>query len=230
MTEPLYEAVCVGAHPDDVEIGMGGTVAKLSGAGARVAIIDLTDGEPTPHGSPEIRATESKAAAAILGADRRTLSQPNRYLFDTVDARRELAQVLRELRPRMLFLPYASDAHPDHVAAASIGIAARFYAKLTKTDMSGEPFYPPRVYRYMAVHQSIVAEPSFVVDITDELGTKVLALEAYRSQFGDNPANSGVVPMIERMAEHWGTVARTGAGEPFFALEPVAVPSPSVLL
>lgn len=230
MTGPLFDAVCVGAHPDDVEIGMGGTVAKLTGAGSRVAIVDLTNGEPTPHGSVEARAAEAASAAAVLGAERRTLSQPNRYLFDTVEARQELAEVLREFRPRMLFLPYPSDAHPDHIAAASIGLAARFYAKLTKTAMQGEPFYPPRVYRYMAVHQSIVAEPSFIVDITEELPTKLRALESYASQFRANPSNAGVIPLIESMAEQWGAVARAGAGEPFFALEPVALPSPSVLL
>ena len=73
---------------------------------------------------------------------RRTLTQPNRYLFDTVEARIELAQVMREFRPRTLFVPYADDAHPDHIAASAIAVAARFYAKFTKTDMLGEPFFP----------------------------------------------------------------------------------------
>jgi N-acetylglucosamine malate deacetylase 1 len=132
----LYDAVCVGAHPDDVEIGMGATVAKLVRGGKRVAIVDLTNGEPTPFGTPEKRAAESSQAARILGAERRTLTQSNRYLFDTVEARMELAEVLREFRPRMLFVPYADDAHPDHVAASSIAVAARFYAKFTKTEMS----------------------------------------------------------------------------------------------
>lgn len=226
MPEPLYDAVCVGAHPDDVEIGMGGTVAKMTAAGLKVAIVDLTDGEPTPYGTPECRAVESAEAARLLGAERRTLTQPNRYLFDTVEARTELAEVLREFRPRMLFVPYAIDAHPDHVAAASIAVAARFYAKLTKTKMTGEPFYPPRVYRYMAVHLSVVAEPSYIIDVTDELPRKVQALSAYRSQFGDNPGNAGVIPMVEQMAAHWGSIGRTGAGEPFFALEPVVLDSP----
>jgi LmbE family N-acetylglucosaminyl deacetylase len=135
-----YDAVCVGAHPDDVEIGMGGTIAKMTGAGLKVAIVDLTNGEPTPHGSVEQRALESAAAARVLGAQRRTLSQPNRYLMDTVEARIELATVLREFRPRLLFVPYPVDAHPDHVAAAQIALAARFYSKFTKTDMAHEPF------------------------------------------------------------------------------------------
>jgi len=184
-----FDAVCVGAHPDDVEIGMGGTVAKMGREGLRVAIVDLTNGEPTPLGTPQKRAAESAEAARILGATRRTLTQPNRYLFDTVEARFELAEVLRELRPRMLFIPYPLDAHPDHIAASQIGLAARFYSKLTKTALEYEPFFPPRAFRYMAVHQRIVAEPSFVVDVSDDLQTKLAALRAYASQFvaSDSP-------------------------------------------
>ena len=147
-----YDAVCVGAHPDDVEIGMGGTIAldlDRSRAEGRV-IVNLTNGEPTPHGSVEKRALESAAAARVLRAQRRTLSQQNRYLMDTVEARIELATVLREFRPRLLFVPYPVDAHPDHIAAAQVAMAARFYSKFTKTDMAHEPFYPSRVFRYMA--------------------------------------------------------------------------------
>lgn len=226
----IYEAVCVGAHPDDVEIGMGATIAKLTGAGARVAIVDLTNGEPTPHGSVEIRAAESARAAEILGGERRTLTQANRYLFDSVEARIELAEVLRELRPRMLFVPYPVDAHPDHVAAASICLGARFYSKFTKTDMSGEPFYPPRVFRYMAVHQRIIVEPSFVIDVTKQIPTKLDALRAYESQFAANPANAGIVESMEAAAAMWGALARVLYGEPFFALEPVALDSPTQIL
>jgi N-acetylglucosamine malate deacetylase 1 len=229
--ETLFDAVCVGAHPDDCEIGMGATIAKLNAHGKRVAIVDLTNGEPTPHGTPEKRAEEAERAARILGVEtRRTLSQPNRYLFDTVEARMELAEVLRELRPKMLFVPYPSDAHPDHVAAAQIALAARFYSKFTKSAMEGEPFYPARVFRYMAVHQRMLAEPTFVVECAKELPTKLESLRAYESQFGHNPANAGIVEMIERMATMWGGLAGVPAGEPFFALEPVAISSPAEIL
>ncbi|PKQ15965.1 MAG: bacillithiol biosynthesis deacetylase BshB1 [Actinobacteria bacterium HGW-Actinobacteria-7] len=226
----FYDAVCVGAHPDDVEIGMGATIAGMTRAGKKVAIVDLTNGEPTPYGSPETRAKESASAAGILGASRTTLTQPNRFLFDTVEARFELAEVLREFRPRMLFMPYPSDAHPDHVAAAQIALAARFYGKLTKTEMAHQPFYVPRVFRYMAVHQRIVAEPSFVVDVSLDLQTKLTALAAYESQFLSNEKNAGIIPMMEATAHMWGSLANVEAGEPFFALEPVALSSPSDIL
>jgi bacillithiol biosynthesis deacetylase BshB1 len=228
--EFIFDAVCVGAHPDDVEIGMGGTLAAMTAAGKRVAIVDLTNGEPTPHGTVEQRAVESAMAAEILGAERRTLTQPNRYLFDTVEARMELAEVLREFRPRMMFVPFGTDAHPDHIAASAIAVAARFYGKLTKTSMSHEPYFVPRVFRYMAVHQRVIAEPSFVIDIKDSLPVKLRALAAYESQFSANPANSNIIPMIEQMAAMWGSIAGVQAGEPFFALEPIALSSPDSVL
>ena len=227
---PLIEAMCIGAHPDDVEIGMGGTVAKMVAEGKRVAIVDLTNGEPTPLGTPETRAAESAEAARILGVDRRTLSGRNRYLFDSIEARTELAEVIRELRPRVLFVPYNDDAHPDHIAASSIAVAARFYSKFTKTDMSGEPFFPERVYRYMAVHLRVVSEPSFIVDIADQLETKLAAISAYQSQFSANTANAGVFELMQQTAAMWGALGRVKAGEPFFALEPLAVRSVSDLI
>ena len=219
----MIDVACIGAHPDDVEIGMGGTVAGLVRRGRSVAIIDLTDGEPTPQGTRETRMREAARAAEILGVERRTLSQPNRYLFDTVEARIELAEVLRDLRPGTLFVPYAEDSHPDHVAAHAIAIAARFYAKFTKTEMAGEPHYPARVYQYMAVHQKILRDPSFVVDISADLDTKVMALGAYESQFSANPANAGLIQRVEQDSRMWGAQVRAEAGEPFYALEAVGV-------
>lgn len=227
----MIDAMCVGAHPDDVEIGMGATVAKMVREGWKVAVVDLTNGEPTPHGTPETRARESARAAQILGVERRTLSQPNRYLFDTVEARMELAECIREFQPRILFVPYALDAHPDHIAAASISTAARFYAKFTKTEMTGDPFYPAKVYRYMAVHLSLVVEPSFIVAAeAEDLERKIEALRAYESQFGSNPKNAGVVPLMEQLAAMWGSRIGTDAGEPFYAIEPVGLSSVSALV
>ncbi|MDP2180943.1 MAG: bacillithiol biosynthesis deacetylase BshB1 [Actinomycetota bacterium] len=220
----MVDVVCIGAHPDDVEIGMGATIVKMVRSGLSVAIVDLTDGEPTPHGSRETRAIESARAAEILGAaQRRTLSGPNRYLMDTVAARTELAGVLRELRPDTMFVPFPEDAHPDHIAASSIARAARFYAKFTKTDMIGEPHYPSRVFQYMAVHMRLVREPSFIIEVAKELPVKLEALAAYESQFSANPGNANVVPMMEQMARMWGTMIRSEAGEPFFSDEPIGL-------
>ena len=227
----MAEVMCIGAHPDDVEIGMGGAVASMIARGIEVAIVDLTDGEPTPEGTHETRMIEAAEAASALGVkDRRTLSQSNRYLMDTVEARTELAEVIREFRPKTLFIPYPEDAHPDHVAASAIAKAARFYAKFTKTEMAGEPHYPARVYHYMAVHMSVVREPSFVLDISAHLETKLRSLRAYESQFVKNERNKDVISMVEQTSRNWGSMIRVSAGEPFYALEPVGLDSLDSLL
>lgn len=224
-----FDAMCVGAHPDDVEIGMGATVAGMARRGLRVVLVDLTNGEPTPCGTAEIRAAESVEAARVLGVERRTLGQPNRFLFDTAEARLELAEVIREYRPRLLFVPYPKDAHPDHVAAAQIALAARFYGKLTKTEMRHEPFYPGRVYHYMAVHSRIVAEPSFIADVSIDHATKMDALRAYHSQFVDNERNAEILDTVAQWGAMWGSMGRVQFGEPFFAHEPVVVGGPEDL-
>jgi LmbE family N-acetylglucosaminyl deacetylase len=168
---------------------------------------------------------EAAEAARLLGCRRVTLDLPNRSLFDSVDSRMALAEVLRIERPAVLFVPYPEDAHPDHLAASRIAEAARFYAKLTKTEMAGEPHYPVRVYRYMAVHLRLVREPSFLADVTSTLDTKLAALHAYASQFGENLANSEIIDVMEQTARMWGRIGRVGAAEPFFALEPPVVRS-----
>jgi N-acetylglucosamine malate deacetylase 1 len=221
----VADVVCVGAHPDDVEIGMGGTVAGMVRQGMEVVLVDLTDGEPTPRGDRETRARESAEAAEVLGVARRTLDLPNRELFDTVEARKALAVVIRELKPRILFAPYPVDAHPDHVAASAIVDAARFYAKFVKTDMAGEPHYPARIYHYFAVHMRLIAKPSFVVDTTDDLPTKLAALACYRSQFADNDRNATVLPWVEQQAAMWGALISRPAGEPFFTAEEIGISS-----
>ena len=136
----LLDILAVSPHPDDAELGMAGAILKFKTEGRTVGILDLTGGEPTPWGSPETRAGETTAASEILGIDwRENLGLPNRSLEPTLEARRQLAGVLRQTRPRWIFAPYWIDAHPDHVAATHLIEAARFWAKLTKTDLPGEP-------------------------------------------------------------------------------------------
>lgn len=219
----MSDVVAVGAHPDDVEIGMGATVARMVRQGLSVTIVDLTDGEPTPRGTHETRMAEAAEAASVLGVRRVTLPLPNRELQDTLEARRVLAEVLREERPTWLFTPYPTDAHPDHVAAAALCEAARFWSKLTKTDMSGEPHYPAKLYRYLAVHLRLLAKPSFVMDVTGEIETKLDALACYRSQFGANERDRGIVDMVRLQAATWGAAIGRAAGEPFFSAEEIGV-------
>jgi bacillithiol biosynthesis deacetylase BshB1 len=220
----MADVICVGAHPDDVEIGMGATVAKMVAQGLEVVMVDLTDGEPTPHGTHDRRVAEAARAAKALGVESRILLPlVNRELADTVSARTLLAEVIREHRPRVLFAPYPVDAHPDHVAASAIVEAARFYAKFVKTDMSGEPHFPARVYHYFAVHLRLVAKPSFIVDVTGELPAKAAALACYESQFGAETANTGVLEWVTGQAGVWGALIGTHGGEPFFSREEIGI-------
>ncbi len=220
----MADVVCFGAHPDDVEIGMGATVAGMVRRGLEVVVCDLTDGEPTPAGDPETRAQEARAAADALGVgDRRALPLKNRELVDDASSRRSVAEVIREYRPGLVFCPYPMDAHPDHIACAVIVEAARFWAKFTKTEMSGEPHYAARLYRYFALHLRINPDPAFVVDTTDDMPPKLAALACYESQFIANPANSGVLDRVELAARYWGGLIGVRYGEPFSAAEQVGV-------
>ncbi|MDH5655901.1 MAG: bacillithiol biosynthesis deacetylase BshB1 [Spirochaetia bacterium] len=210
--------LCMGAHPDDVEIGMGGTVAALAAQGHKVLILDLTDGEPTPKGSPEVRARESKEAAGILQAERITLPLPNRYLENTIENRKVVASEIRKFRPAYIFAPYPEDAHPDHIAAGELAEASRFYAKLTKSDIPGDPFYPQRVIYYFSVHIRLRKEPSFVLDISKYMQQKRDAIECYRSQF---EGKEKLLDHLFNENQYWGFQIGSDAGEPFFQKETV---------
>ena len=181
----MVDVLAVGCHPDDVEISMGGTVAKMVRTGISVGILDLSNGEPTPEGSVEIRAKEAENAQKILGADFRiTLDMPNRYIFDSVNNRKKVAAVIREHKPRAIFTHYWDDYHPDHIQGFNIVYAARFYGKLTKTDIPHERHYTPKIYFFPPVHMHTLHKPSFVISITEEDITKKLeALGCYESQF-----------------------------------------------
>jgi bacillithiol biosynthesis deacetylase BshB1 len=221
----MAEFLVIGAHPDDAEIGMGGTIALLVEEGHRVTLVDLTDGEPTPMGTPERRRAESEAAARVLGVRRITLPLPNRSLADTVEARTRVAEVIREVRPDVLFLPYGVDAHPDHVAAERLGEAARFYAKLTKTEMRGEPHYPGRVFHYFCSHYRLHVDPAFVLDVTEHFERKIEAVACYRSQFNEERGTLGILDTIRIVGRYWGTRIRRPYGEPFASKEPLGLRS-----
>ena len=120
-TKAMLDVLVVSPHPDDAELGMAGAILKFKAEGFSVGVLDLTNGEPTPFGSPETRARETAAATGILGLDwRENLGLPNRTLEPTLEARAKLAGVFRQTRPRWIFAPYWVDAHPDHLAATEL--------------------------------------------------------------------------------------------------------------
>ena len=224
----MLDILVIAPHPDDAELGMAGAILKFKDEGAKVGVLDLTSGEPTPHGTPEKRAAETAAASEILGLDwRQNLGLPNRSLEATLDARRKLAIVIRQTRPRWLFAPYWVDAHPDHVAATQLVEAARFWAKLTKTDMPGEPWHPQRIYNYYCVHLKLAPQPAFILDITRYWARKAAAIRCYASQFLDGrpTAPPTFLDQLESEAAYWGKTIGTAYGEPFTCREPIGLSS-----
>jgi len=224
----MLDVLVVSPHPDDAELGMAGTIMKLKAEGQRVGVLDLTDGEPTPFGSPEIRAQEAAAATEILGLDwRENLGLPNRRLEPTLEARGLLAGVIRRTRPRWLFSPYWVDAHPDHVAASELVEAARFWAKFTKTDLPGDPHYPERIFYYFCIHLRLIPQAAFVVDISDFWERKLAALRCYRSQLieGRPEGPPTLLDQLRDQAAVWGWAIGTRYGEPFASREPIGLTS-----
>ena len=222
----MLDVLVIAPHPDDAELGMGGAIVKLLEQGLRVGVLDLTDGEPTPHGSLEIRADETLRATEILGLSwRENLGLPNRQLEATLQARERLATVIRQVRPRWLFAPYWTDAHPDHVAATQLVEAARFWAKLTKTPMEGKPHHPERIYNYFCVHLKLAPQPAFVLDISQQWPQKIAAIECYQSQFVlGRPATSPTfLDRLQNQAAYWGQLIGTQYGEPFACREPIGL-------
>lgn len=220
MDEQSVDVLAVGAHPDDVEIGCGGTLAKLVAQGYRVGIVDLTDGEPTPRcPRPEVRLAEARQAAATLGVHvRRTLDLPNRRLFDAFETRLALAKELRRLRPRLVLglggkTPMGS---PDHYQAMLITEAAVFYARLTRWDDYFDGLAPHAVsaflHYFLALHSIWPAQQgAIVVDITDALEKKLAAVANYQTQFP--PEKTHVLDRLRAFNQQQGMAAGFGAGE-----------------
>ncbi len=180
----MLDVLVVAPHPDDAELGTGGAILKLKAAGHRVGVLDLTNGEPTPHGSVATRQRETERASLVLQLDwRENLGLSNRSLQPTLEARHQLAAVFRQTRPRWVFAPYWVDAHPDHTAATELIEAAQFWAKLTKSDLPGEPHHPQRIYYYFCVHLRVNPDPAFILDISDHWEHKLAAINCFQSQF-----------------------------------------------
>jgi bacillithiol biosynthesis deacetylase BshB1 len=216
----------VAAHPDDAELCLGGTILSLKAQGYRVGVLDLTDGEPTPHGSVEQRQRETAAATAILGLDwRGNLGLPNRALQADLDARQRLAAAIREHRPRYLFAHYWEDAHPDHVAASALTDAARFWAKLTKSAIPGEPHFPRRVFYFFSFHLRLHCQPSLIVNTSPYQERKMQALACYHSQFvaGRPTTVPAFFDDVRARDRYWGWLLGVSYGEPFLCREPIGL-------
>lgn len=224
------DVLVFGAHPDDAEIAMGGTICVLKARGAKVVLCHLTDGEPTPRGNPRLRRREAQKAARLLGIDDfLILPLANRELRDTPEARRQAAEVIRRFRPDWLFAPYWVDAHPDHWNACELVEAARFQAKYVKSDMEGEPWWAPKLYYHFCCHLRPNIAPAFIVDISPYFKKKMNAIRAYRSQFGWNKKRN-VFGRVQTLNAYFGQQIGKAFGEPFFSKENLGVSDPRLFL
>jgi bacillithiol biosynthesis deacetylase BshB1 len=218
------DVLAIAAHRDDVEQTCGGTLLRMAARGLRTAILDLTQGEAGTRGSAEERAREAEEAARILGVGwRQALTLPDGAIENTLENRVAVVRILRRLRPRVVILPYWQARHPDHAMTGTLGYDACFLAGLKKIDTGSEPHRPFKI-----VYASLYADvrPSFVIDITPFIEQRHQALMAYRSQYANQSAGSGLFVPEEEIRErtfaearHYGLLAGVRYGEPFVQKE-----------
>ena len=231
------DVLAIGAHPDDVELGCGGTLALLVRQGRKVGILHLTRGEAGTRGTTEERRLEAETAAQALGVAAVEFLDCGDGGLRTGPAEEEaLVGVLRRLRPELVLAPPPSDRHPDHGRAYELVVAASFYAGLARRG-EGEPHRPAAVFSYM---QHDPFEPSFIVDVSTTWETKLAALAAYESQLHQEGSSRGepatkVASLefrraVEGRAQHFGLLVGATYGEPFWGRLPLAVADPWSIL
>jgi bacillithiol biosynthesis deacetylase BshB1 len=218
------DVLAIAAHRDDVEQTCGGTLLRMHSLGVSTAILDLTQGEAGTRGSASERAAEAAEAARILGAGwRGALDIPDGRVENTWENRLKIVEALRRIRPRVVILPYWTARHPDHATASTLGYEACFLSGLTKIETGTPPHRPFKI-----VYASLYADvrPSFVVDITPFIEDRHRALMAYKSQYANQAAGSGLFVPEEEIrdrtfaeARHYGMLAGVRYGEPFVQKE-----------
>jgi bacillithiol biosynthesis deacetylase BshB1 len=218
------DVLAIAAHRDDVEQTCGGTLLRMAARGLRTAVLDLTQGEAGTRGTAEDRAREAAEAARLLGVSRRdALDLLDGAIANTLENRMKIMRVLREVRPRVVILPYWQARHPDHAIAATLGYEACFLSGLARVETKSAPHRPFKI-----VYASLYADvrPSFIVDITPFIEQRHAALMAYKSQYANQNAGRALFVPEEEIRErtfaearHYGLLAGVKYGEPFVQKE-----------
>jgi N-acetylglucosamine malate deacetylase 1 len=233
------DVLAIAAHPDDVEQTCGGTLIKMAEMGYRTGVLDLTAGDMGTRGTPEQRVEESEVAAQhMLLKWRGNLHMPDARLENNIMARMTLAIKIREVKPRVVILPYWQARHPDHYRAAELGFEACFLSGLKKLDEYSVPHRPFKIL-YSSVYADV--KPSFIVDISGQFERRMAALLSYTSQYGEMVEGGALFPSEQEIRERLGAIARfygnqigVRYGEPFVVKEAmqiddiVAMPSRSI--
>jgi bacillithiol biosynthesis deacetylase BshB1 len=226
---PEVDVLAFGPHPDDIELGCGGTLLKLVDRGYRVALVDLTRGEMSTRGTVEMRAAEAAVAAKVLGATaRENLGLPDGGVRNDHESRHKVVEAIRRYRPKLVFAPYYEDRHPDHSHASELIYEAAFVAGLRRYETGQESYRPSKFMYYMRWYEF---EPTFIVDITDQYERKMEAVWSYASQFkppdraeagsgdGGDPETRLTTPeyhwkLVHQMA-YYGSLIQSKYGEGF---------------
>lgn len=229
------DVLAVGAHPDDVELGCGGTIIRLGELGYSTGVIALTRGEMGTRGNPEVRAREFAAAASVMGVKvHKALEMPDARLDVCWENKHQVICQIREHRPRIVFAPYWVARHPDHEAASHLVREACYLAGLKKLETGQEAHRPFKVIFYQSRFEFT---PSFIVDVTSCHSRKLKAIRAYESQF-DNPnkrdygtdetliSRPDFLERISTRARQYGTYIGVEFGEPFLVREAMKIEDP----
>ncbi len=226
----MIDLLAIAPHPDDAELLCGGTLILAADQGHKTAILDLTAGELGSKGTPEIRRRESEKAAEVLGiSQRKMLGLPDAGIANNDETRARLVEVIRELRPQAVILPYFEGRHPDHRVASKLGYDACFFAGLKNYPAAGEPHRPAKLL-YAIAYREHVMKPTFVVDTSDVFERKLEAIRCYSSQFDDATAMGELFPtgvpfyeLVRTQDAHYGSLIRAAFGEPFYTRETLSI-------
>ncbi len=229
---PKVDVMAFGAHPDDIELGCGGTLIKLVDLGHSVVLVDMVQGEMGTRGTVETRRAEAAAAAKIIGAvARENLKLEDGNIRADEEAKRRVVEVVRKHRPRLAFIPYYKDRHPDHYHASQVAYEGIFLAGLAQYETGQESYRPLRVLYYMGWYEF---EPTFIVDISAQFDQKMDAIYAFSTQFkpGDSfyeqtrlTSRQYNWALVQRMA-YYGSLIGKQYGEGFLIRGRMEVENP----
>lgn len=228
MKQQRIDILAFGAHADDVEIGMGGTLAKYAKMGKKILICDLTKAEMSSNGTIERRIEEASHSAEILGVKRISLNLPDRGLYLIEEYIHKIIPIIRTYKPKLVFVPYVVDRHPDHGNAARIVEEAVFSAGVRKVmeNEHMEAHHVQNVYYYMI---NGFHKPDFVIDISEYMAQKIASLQAYQSQFVksdrtvDTPLVNGYIETVEARERMFGKEIGVKYAEGFMSKKPLLI-------
>ena len=225
--DAAVDLIVFGPHPDDLEIGMGATIARHTAEGRRVGLCDLTAGELGSNGTPEQRKREAARAADVLGAAwRENLGWPDGAIEPSPGHIRRVVDLLRGHRPRAIAVPYWQDRHPDHVAASQVLTVAAFRSGLRRYVTDDDAWRPSWICYYF-INDSV--SPSFVIDVSSHYARKREALACHQSQFAPVDPDAAATrltadtfrQLIESRDAQFGALAGVAFAEGFVVREPV---------